>query len=106
MNMSAYKTNLSLPVDGIRNYCAAQPIRRLSLFGSVLRGDFTPTSDVDVLVEFQPDAHLTYFDLYYIQQALQEIIGRQVDLLTPGAISDYFRDEVLAQAEVIYERDE
>ncbi len=97
------ETTISLPVDAIRTYCRTQPIQRLAVFGSVLRDDFTPTSDVDLLVEFKPQAKITYFDLFDIQQALTALIGRKVDLLTPAALSPYFRDDVLTQALVIYE---
>jgi len=93
-----------LPLATIRSYCAEQPIKRLSLFGSYLHGDFTEDSDVDLLVEFIADAKITYFDLFDLQEALQGFIGQRVDLLTPAALSPYFRDDVLAEAEVIYER--
>jgi len=71
------ETTISLPVDAIRTYCRTQPIQRLAVFGSVLRDDFTPTSDVDLLVEFKPQAKITYFDLFDIQQALTALIGRK-----------------------------
>ncbi len=102
--MAQSEVKFALPLDEIRAYCATQPIYKLSLFGSMLRGEATPESDVDLLVEFQAGGKITYFDLYYIQTALQSIIGREVDLLTPDAISQYFRDDVMAQAEVIYEQ--
>jgi len=95
---------IAIPQEDIRRYCETQPIRRLSVFGSVLREDFTATSDVDVLVEFLPEARVTYFDLFYMQEALEGLIGREVDLLTPGALSEYFRDDVMAQAVAVYER--
>lgn len=95
---------LAIPKEKIKAYCETQPIQRLSLFGSVLRDDFTEASDVDVLVEFLPEARVTYFDLFYIEEALEGLIGRDVDLLTPGAISEYFRDDVMAQAVAVYER--
>ena len=101
--MTHQKTAL-LPLVAIQAYCQTQPIARLSVFGSALRADFSSASDVDLLVEFQPGAKITYFDLYYIQEALQEIIGRKVDLLTPGALSPYFRDEVMARMEILYEQ--
>jgi predicted nucleotidyltransferase len=94
---------LNLKLDAIRAYCAAQPIARLSVFGSVLRADFSADSDIDLLVEFAPGACITYFDLYNMQQAFQSIVGREVDLLTIPALSRYFREDVLSQAQVIYE---
>ena len=94
---------ITLAIEEINAYCRTQAIVRLSLFGSVIRDDFTAESDVDVLVEFEVGAKITYFDLYEIQQALEKIIKRKIDLLTPNALSEYFRDKVLETAQVIYE---
>lgn len=93
---------IDIPKNEIAEFCRRNHIRRLALFGSVLRDDFTPDSDVDVLVEFEPDARvgLRFFTL---EQELSEILGRRVDLNTPGFLSKYFRDEVLAEAEVQYD---
>lgn len=93
----------ALPLEAIRDYCTGQPIKRLALFGSVLRPDFDSESDVDLLIEFLPGAKIGYFKLVEMQDQLADLIGRRVDLLTPGAISPYFRDDVLAEAQVIYE---
>ena len=79
-------------------------IRRLSLFGSILRDDFRPDSDVDVLVEFEPDHVPGFFGLFDLQEELSALFGRRVDLRTPEDLSRYFRDEVLARAEVQYAR--
>lgn len=97
------KNQISLPIDAIQAICKQYPIKKLSVFGSVLRDDFTTQSDIDLLIEFLPDAGVTYFDLVDIQDTLSELIERKVDLLTPKALSPYFRDEVLRQAVVIYE---
>jgi uncharacterized protein len=78
-------------------------IKRASLFGSYLHGESSDNSDVDVLIEFKPSAKVGYFELADIQENLEQSIGRKVDLLTPRAISKYFRDRVLAEAELIYE---
>ena len=77
-------------------------MRKLALFGSVLRDDFSSASDVDVLVEFEPGTRmgLRFFSL---QDELSKILRRQVDLNTEGFLSRYFRDEVLAEAETIYD---
>ncbi len=83
--------------------CARYHIRRLALFGSVLRDDFSPASDVDVLVEFEP-GHVPGLDFFGIQDELSELLGRRVDLNTPQCLSPYFRDEVLAEAEALYEQ--
>lgn len=79
----------TLPLDDIRAYCKSQPIRKLSLFGSVLRDGFDTESDVDILVEFKPEAEITYYDLFDIQTALADIVGRKVDLATPAALSPF-----------------
>ncbi len=93
---------ISLPEEEIARFCRQNHIQRLALFGSVLRDDFGPDSDVDVLVEFEPDARvgLRFFTL---EQELSEILGRKVDLNTIGFLSKYFKDEVLAEAEVHYD---
>lgn len=89
--------------ERLAEFCRRHYIRRLSLFGSVLRDDFQPESDVDVLVEFEP-GHVPGFAFISMQEELSEILGRKVDLNTPGFLSRYFRDRVLAEAEVQYDR--
>ena len=88
----------------IAEFCRRHHIRRLSLFGSILRDDFRPDSDVDVLVEFEPDHVPGFFGLFDLQEELSALFGRRVDLRTPEDLSRYFRDEVLARAEVQYAR--
>jgi hypothetical protein len=84
--------------------CRRRHIRRLSLFGSVLRGDAGPDSDVDLLVEFSREAKPSFFDLAEIEQELSGLLaGRRVDLRTADDLSRYFRDEVIREAEVQYE---
>ncbi len=95
---------LTIPIGEIRAFCARHPIRRLALFGSVLRDDFSPDSDVDVLVEFVPGSNVTYLDMVAMQEELAALLGRSVDLLTPGALSQHFREQVLNSAETVYER--
>jgi predicted nucleotidyltransferase len=86
----------------IAQFCRRHHIRKLSLFGSVLRDDFRPDSDVDVLVEFEPGHVPGFFGLAGMELELTELIGRKVDLRTPGDLSRYFRDRVVATAEVQY----
>ena len=87
----------------IADFCRRHRIRKLSLFGSLLRDDFGPKSDVDVLVEFEPDARVGFFKLYDLEQQLSQLLGgRRVDINTPNSLSKHFRDEVLAEAEVLY----
>ncbi|MBM3497586.1 MAG: nucleotidyltransferase family protein [Armatimonadetes bacterium] len=95
-------TNISLPLDEIAAICRRFPVRRLSLFGSVLRDDFTPDSDIDMLVEFEPQSRASYFTLAELEVELSDLLDRTVDLNTAGTLSRYFRDEVLAEAEEIY----
>ncbi len=75
----------------------------MSIFGSALRKDFRLESDVDVLVEFEPNARVGLIRLAGIEMELSEILGRQVDLNTPGFLSKYFRDQVLSEAVVQYD---
>jgi hypothetical protein len=79
-------------------------IQRVSLFGSYVHGDFKDDSDVDVLIEFTPTASIGFFELAQIKRNMESFTNREVDLLTPEAISKYFREEVLKEAEQIYER--
>jgi hypothetical protein len=79
-------------------------IRRLGLFGSYVAGRPRKNSDVDLLIEFEPGAVVGFFKLARIQRYLRQSIGRKVDLVTPDALSKYIRDEVLSQAELIYEK--
>jgi predicted nucleotidyltransferase len=76
-------------------------VRRLALFGSILRDDFRPDSDIDVLVEFEPGA-TPGFGFFGMQDELSGILGRKVDLNTPQCLSKYFRDEVLREAHALY----
>ena len=91
---------ISLDRDRLACFCKEHGIRRLALFGSVLRADFRPDSDVDVLVEFEAGRTPDLFTMADMQAELGEIIGRQVDLRTPADLSRYFRQEVLDAAEV------
>ncbi len=95
---------LALPGNEIEAFCLRHHIRKLSLFGSILTPRFRPESDVDMLVEFEPGRVPGYFGLVGMEMELSEMLGRKVDLRTPGELSRYFRDEVVAQAAVQYER--
>ena len=92
---------IDIPRDRIEAFCRANGIRRLALFGSVLRDDFRPESDIDLLVEFQPGVQVG-LAFIRMQDELSAILGRKVDLNTPGSLSKYFRDEVLGEAEALY----
>jgi uncharacterized protein len=97
--------HVELPLEAIIAFCKRHPIKKLSLFGSVLRDDFGPDSDVDVLVEFEMGASIGYFELADMKFELEDVIGREVDLLTPDALSQYFRQKVLDTAVALYERE-
>ena len=93
----------SFPRETVAAFCRQHGIRRLSLFGSVLRDDFRPESDIDVLVEFEPDRLPTLFDLAGMELELSDLLGgRKVDMRTPEDLSRYFRQQVLDEAEVQY----
>ena len=98
-------TELRLPLEAIRAYCKQRPIKRLSLFGSALRDDFSPESDIDLLVEYAPEAEINGFDIMRQQTDFSEMIGRPVDLGTPQRLSPYIRQEVIESAEPIYDVD-
>jgi uncharacterized protein len=88
----------------LASLCRRRQIRRLSLFGSMLRRRARPDSDVDLLVEFSPGARPSLFDFAEIEQELSTLLaGRRVDLRTAEDLSRYFRDEVLREAEIQYE---
>jgi predicted nucleotidyltransferase len=88
--------------EKIATFCRRHHIRRLALFGSVLRDDFRSDSDVDVLVEFEPGYAVGLIRLAGMELELSEILGRKADLRTPADLSRYFRQEVLESAEVQY----
>jgi len=94
--------HIDIPKDKIAGFCRRHRILKLSLFGSILREDFGPDSDIDVLVEFEPGA-TPGFAFFGLQEELSQMLGRRVDLNTPGFLSDYFRDEVMREAEVQYD---
>ena len=94
---------IKMPQNKIADFCRRNKIRRLSLFGSVLREDFGPGSDIDVLVEFEPEARVGFFELFDMEQELSVLLGgRKVEINTPNSISRYFRDAILQEARVQY----
>src|SRR6266567_7609555 len=90
-----------IPKDKIAEFCRRHHIRRLALFGSILRDDFGPESDLDILVEFEPD-HIPGLEFFSMEAELSRILGRKVDLNTPQFLSRHFRQQALAEAEVQY----
>ncbi len=93
----------SIPKDTLAAFCQARGIRRLAFFGSALRDDFRPDSDIDVLVEFEPDRIPGLFGIACMERELSVLLGgRKVDMRTSEDLSRYFRKRVLAEAEVQY----
>ena len=93
---------IDIPKEDVTAFCRRNHIHLLALFGSVLRDDFTDKSDVDVLVEFEPEARVG-FAFITMQDELSDLLGRKVDLNTAACLSPYFRKEVLDEAEVLYD---
>lgn len=93
---------VEIPHEKLAEFCQRNHIRRLSLFGSILRDDFGPDSDIDILVEFEPGYTPGLLGIAGMEIELSEMIGRKVDLRTPGDLSRYFRDAVMREARVQY----
>lgn len=93
---------IDIPCQQITEFCRRNHISKLSLFGSVLRSDFGPDSDVDMLVEFMPEQCPGFFGLAGMEIELTELLGRKVGLQTPEELSRYFRQNVLDSAQVLY----
>ena len=96
------RTRIDVPAEQLASFCRKHHIRKLSFFGSVVREDYRPDSDVDVLVEFEPSLSIGLIRFAGIQRELSNLLGRPVDLNTQGFLSPYFRDKVLQEAEVHY----
>lgn len=95
---------IAIPEANIRQFCIHNQIKKLALFGSVLRDDFSADSDIDIIVEFMPDTRVGMLTMARIERELSQIFeGRKVDLRTPAELSRYFRHDVLQKAEVFYE---
>lgn len=96
------RAKIKVPKEQIAEFCRRNQIKKLFLFGSVLSDDFGPDSDVDVLVEFEDNYRIGLIRLTGLEFELSEMLGRKVDLNTPGFISKYFRSKVMAEREVHY----
>jgi predicted nucleotidyltransferase len=95
------RIRIDIPGEKIADFCRRNHIRKLAVFGSVLRADFGPESDVDVLVEFEP-GQVPGLRFFGMQDELSRILGRRVDFNTPQDLSMHYRDKVLAEAEPLY----
>ncbi len=95
--------NIDLPQEKIIDFCRRRKIVEMALFGSVLRDDFRPDSDIDVLVTFTPDCHHSLFDLAQMQEELKDILGREVDLVEKESVQNPFRrHHIFSNMEVVY----
>jgi uncharacterized protein len=95
---------IKVPKRKLAAFCKRNQILKLALFGSVVRDDFTPQSDVDVLVEFDPEAHIGFFKLYDIEQELSALFhGRPMDIVTYRALNHRLRDRVLAESVIQFD---
>jgi uncharacterized protein len=103
MTLQPSKARIPLPLTAIEDLCGRWSIRELALFGSVLREDFSPSSDVDVLVTFDPEAPWNAWDLIGLQEELESLLGRKVDLVEKEAVRNPLRRrEILRSHQVVY----
>ena len=93
--------NLAIDRPKLADFCRRHGIVKVAIFGSALRPDFTPASDVDVLVEFAP-GRTPGFGFFELEDELSALLGRRVDLQTAGFLSPHFRADVVAEAEVLH----
>jgi uncharacterized protein len=104
---SALQTRLAIKLDQLSEYCQRRHIVEFALFGSILRDDFQPHSDIDILVTFQPNAKISLIDLVDMQYELENLLHRKIDLLTKKSVEDspnwIRRKEILNTARVVYE---
>lgn len=102
LSQSTSSIQIEVPEEKLITFCRQHRIRRLAFFGSVLREDFGPESDIDVLVEFESEARIGLLAFAGIQRDLSELLQRPVDLVTPEGLKPLIKDQVLNNAEVIY----
>ena len=101
--MKTLERRVDIPEDELRAFCERHHVRKLALFGSVLREDFTADSDVDILVEFEP-GYTPGFAFFAMEEELSELLGRDVDLNTIGFLSPHIRAEVESEAQIQYDK--
>jgi len=100
-DMLKSQAQIPFPKESIAEFCRKHHIKKLAIFGSVLRSDFRDDSDIDVLVEFEPN-HVPGLAFFAMEEELSKILGRKVDLNTPQFLSKYFRDKIMKEAVVHY----
>ena len=99
----AYSLEQKISKDKLADFCKKNHIKKLSVFGSAVRGELQPGSDIDLLVEFEPNHTPGLFSIVKMEMELTEMLGKKVDLRTPEDLSRYFRDEVVRNAELQYQ---
>jgi len=87
----------------LEQFCHKSKIKSLKIFGSVARGEPKEDSDLDLIVEFEPEAKVSLLDLVRMERELSQIMGRRAELVTEDALSPYIRDQVLSEAKLLYE---
>jgi predicted nucleotidyltransferase len=96
------RVRIAIPKKDLNKFCRRYQVNRLALFGSVLRQDFSKDSDVDLLVSFEPDAHVGFLTLSRMQRELSDLFKRPVDLVLMDGLKPVIRDSVLANIEEVY----
>jgi len=99
----AYLLEKKIPKNNLIEFCKRNHIRKLSIFGSAIRGELQPDSDIDLLVEFEQGNTPGLFSIIKMEMELADMLGRKVDLRTPEDLSQYFRDEVMQNAQIQYQ---
>jgi len=95
-------SNVSIPIAALESICKRYRVFELSIFGSALRDDFRPDSDIDLLVQFEPSAQIGFLALAALQRELSELAGRKVDLIPKAGLKPLIRDSILSSARVLY----
>jgi predicted nucleotidyltransferase len=95
-------TNVNIPMPALEAMCRKYHVRELLIFGSALQDDFRPESDVDLLVEFEPEARIGFIALAELQAELSQLLGKKVDLVPKGGLKPLIRDSILSSAKVLY----
>lgn len=98
-----YRLEQNIPMEKLIEFCKRHHIRKLSIFGSAVHGQLKPDSDIDLLAEFEKNQTPGLFSIVRMEMELSEMLGRKADLRTPEDLSQYFRDEVVRDAEVQYQ---
>lgn len=98
------RDRIEIPDEALAELCRRYHVRELALFGSVLRDDFRPDSDIDVLVDFDPDAIVGLFRVFALQEELEGLLGRPIDLVSKRGLNHRLRDRIINSSQVLYAR--